>query len=110
MEFLFERQAMRGEPLPKTLDIADSCLYMALKNLYAMYRAGLITRKDAKTEKQRLVYNWETDKSKIEFLNRESETLREQIGKSAERYVNERTIEAADEMYCAFYKKGNINK
>lgn len=110
MEFLFERQAMRGEPLPKTLDIADSCLYMALKNLYAMYRAGLITRKDATAEKQRLVYNWETDKSKIEFLNRESEALRERIGKSAERYANERTIEAADEMYCAFYKKRNINK
>ena len=103
MELAFERDAMQGQPLPKGLDIADSCLYIALKNLYAMYRNKLISRKDATEEKRRLIYNWETDKSKIEFLNRESEALRSKIGEASYRYKNEPTIENADKLYAAFY-------
>lgn len=102
-EFEFERDAMNGKPLPKGLDIADSCLYVALKNLYAMYRNKMISRKDATEEKQRLVYNWTTDKSKIEFLNRESEELRNKIGTASEDYKNNPCIETADKLYAAFY-------
>ena len=102
-EFSFERQAMHGEPLPQGLDIADSCLYVALKNLYAMYRNKMISRKDATEEKQRLVYNWTTDKYKIEFLNRDSEALRGKIGTASEDYKNNPCIESADKLYAAFY-------
>lgn len=102
-EFEFERDAMNGKPLPKGLDIADSCLYVALKNLYAMYRNKMISRKDATEEKQRLVYNWTTYKSKIEFLNRESEELRNKIGTASEDYKNNPCIETADKLYAAFY-------
>ena len=102
-EFSFERQAMRGEPLPQGLDIADSCLYVALKNLYAMYRNKMISRKDATEEKRRLVYNWTTDKSKIEFLNRDSEALRYKIVTASEEYKNNPCIESADKLYAAFY-------
>lgn len=103
MEFDFEKQAMNGDPLPKGLDIADSCLYIALKNLYAMYRDKLISRKDATEEKKRLVYNWETDKAKIEFLDRESEILKNKIGTASEYYKNNPCIETADKLYAAFY-------
>ena len=102
-EFYFERQAMHGEPLPQGLDIADSCLYVALKNLYAMYRNKMISRKDATEEKRRLIYNWKTDKSKIEFLNRESEELRNKIGTASEDYKNNPCIESAEKLYAAFY-------
>ena len=102
-EFTFEREAMQGNPLPQGLDIADSCLYVALKNLYAMYRNKLISRKDATEEKRRLVYNWTTDKSKIEFLNREAESLRDKISVASEDYKNNPCIEAADKLYAAFY-------
>ena len=102
-EFTFEREAMQGKPLPQGLDIADSCLYVALKNLYAMYRNKLISRKDATEEKRRLIYNWTTDKAKIEFLNRESETLRDKIGDVSEEYKNNPCIETADKLYAAFY-------
>ena len=102
-EFSFEREAMQGEPLPKGLDIADTCLYVALKNLYAMYQNKLISRKDATEEKRRLVYNWTTDKAKIEFLNRESETLRDKIGAASEDYKNNPGIENAEKLYAAFY-------
>ena len=103
MEFSFEREAMQGQPLPKGLDIADSCLYVALKNLYAMYRNKLIIRKDATEEKKRLVYNWTTDKTKIEFLNRESDVLGARIGAASDEYKNNPCIENADKLYAAFY-------
>ena len=103
MEFAFEKDAMQGQPLTKGLDVADSCLYVALKNLYAMYRNKLISRKDATEEKKRLIYNWTTDKSKIEFLNRESESLRDKIGTASDEYKNNPCIETADKLYAAFY-------
>lgn len=103
MEFPFERDAMRGEPLPPKLDIADSCLYIALKNLYAMYHSKLISRENATEEKRRLIYNWTTDKSKIEFLNRDSEALRDKISVASEDYKKNPCIENADKLYAAFY-------
>lgn len=103
MEFAFEREAMQGQPLPKELDIVDSCLYIALKNLYAMYRNKLISRKDATEEKKRLVYNWGTDKAKIEFLNRDSEILKNKIETASEDYKNNPCVETADKLYSAFY-------
>lgn len=102
-EFAFEREAMQGKPLPQGLDIADSCLYIALKNLYAMYQNKMISRKDATEEKRRLVYNWTTDKAKLDFLNRESESLRNKIGAASEKYKNNPCIETADKLYAAFY-------
>lgn len=102
-EFSFEREAMQGQPLPKGLDIADSCLYIALKNLYAMYHSKLISRKDATEEKKRLIYNWTTDKSKIECLNRDSECLKNRIGVASEDYKNNPCVGTADKLYAAFY-------
>ena len=103
MEFDFEKDAMQGQPLPKGLDIADSCLYVALKNLYAMYRNKLISRKDAIEEKKRLIYNWTTDKAKIEFISREADALRDKIGTASEEYKSNPCIETADKLYAAFY-------
>ena len=103
MEFAFEIEAMQGQPLPKGLDIVDSCLYVSLQNLYAMYRNKLISRQDATEEKKRLVYNWETDKAKIEFLDRDSEILKNKIGAASEDYKNNPCVETADKLYAAFY-------
>ena len=102
-EFEFERKAMKAEPCPKELDISDTCAYMALSSLYRMYRNGLISRKDAAKEKETIVFNWKTDKSKLEILNRESEELKQKIGSASEEYVKNPTIENAERLYCAFY-------
>ena len=107
MEFDFERQAMAGELCPKKLDIADTCAYIALKHLYAMFKQNLISRKDATEEKKRIVYNWTTDKSKIEVLNRENEALREKIGDASDAYRNNPSIETADALYAALYNLPN---
>ena len=89
--------------MPPKLDIADSCLYMALKSLYAMYRAALIKRKEATEEKRRIVYNWTVDKSKLDFLNRESDALRDKIGAASAEYAETPTIDNADKLYAALY-------
>lgn len=94
---------MQGKPLPKGLDIADSCLYVALKQLYVMYRKGLISREDAKREKSNLIFNWKTDKSKIEFLNRENDSLQGKIKEASENYKNNPCVETADKLYASFY-------
>ena len=107
MQIEFEKDAMHGEPLPKGLDVADSCLYIALKNLYSMYRQGLISRKDASEEKKRRLQNWTNDKSRIEFLNRESDELKNKIGEAAEKYKNAPCIENADRLYAALYNLPN---
>lgn len=102
-EFPFERDAMKGEPLPPKLDIADSCLYVALKNLYAMYYEKLISRSAATEEKKTLVRNWKEGKSKLEFLDRDSKALSEKIGSASKEYKNNPCIETADRLYAAFY-------
>ena len=98
-----EKQAMTGNPIPRGLDIADSCIYIALKNLYAMYHNKLISRKDATEEKRRLIYNWTMDKSKIEFLDRDSDALKGRINDASENYKKNPSIENADKLYAAFY-------
>lgn len=102
-EFEFERKAMKGEPCPKELDIADTCAYMALKSLYRMYRHGIISRNDAAKEKETIVFNWETEKSKLKFLNRETKELKEKIGTASAEYAKKPTIENAERLYCALY-------
>ena len=103
MEFSFEHAAMKGDPLPKKLDIADSCLYMGLKYIYAMYKVGLLQRETAREEKRTLVFNWKKNKSEVEFLNRENEALSFRIKNASERYMKSPSIETADELYAAFY-------
>lgn len=103
MEFPFERDAMKGEPLPHGLDIADSCLYVGLKHLYAMYYGKHISRNEAREEKNRLVYNWTRGKSKLEFLSREALSLSTRISNASEEYKNNPCIETADALYAALY-------
>ena len=103
MEFEFERKAMKNEPCPKGLDVVDTAIYMALRYLYAMYKRGLISREKATAEKETIVFNWKTDKSKLEFLNRETKALREKIGGASAEYAKNPTIENAERLYCALY-------
>ena len=103
MNIEFEKQAMHGEPLPQGLDIVDSCLYVALEYLYKAYRAGIMTREEAKREKEILVYNYTTNKSDIEFLNRNCLRLRERIFNASEEYRLSPSLENANKLYAAFY-------
>lgn len=103
MEFEFERKAMKNEPCPKGLDVVDTAIYMALRYLYLMYRHGLISREKAADEKKTIIFNMTKDKSKLEFINRENEALKNKISEASYRYKNDPTIENADKLYAAFY-------
>lgn len=103
MEFEFERKAMKNEPCPKDLDVIDTAIYMALRCLYSMYRYGLISREKAAEEKKTIVFNMANEKSKLEFLNRESQALKNKIGEASEKYKIEPTIANADKLYAALY-------
>lgn len=99
----YEQMAMRGDPIPQNLDVADTCAYVSLQHLYAMYRQNLISREDAQKEKEHILYNIQSCKSVLAFLSRASLGLQERIKNASENYLNNPTIENADELYGAFY-------
>ena len=102
-EFDFERDAMAGKPCPKKMNIVDTCVYISLKNLYAMYKAGLISRKDAQEEKKTLIYNSTMWYSMLEFLDRENKSVAQKMSATAEEYRKNPTIENAEKFFAAFY-------
>lgn len=102
--FPFEKAAMEGKGTPKGLDIADTCAFLALKSLYAMYRKGLIDKVNGKEEKNTIFYNWTKNKSEIEFLKRESIALSKRISLASDEYRKNPSIENADKLYAAFYR------
>lgn len=103
MEFPFERQAMKGDPVPHDLDVADTCAYIALTHIYAGYKAGLFNKLEAREKKEAIVNAWNLHKSKIEFVERKSEALMGRIKEAADNYVWDTTIENAEKMYAAFF-------
>ena len=98
----YEKDAMSNKPLPKDLDVVDSFVYLALKYLYLAYKK-LCSRGEASKEKATILYNMSEGKSKLAFLNRQSDTLRDRISEASERYAEDPTIENADKLYAAFY-------
>lgn len=103
MEFAYEKRAMRNEPLPKGLDVADSCTYLSFRYLYLMYKGNLISKEEAIEEKRSILYNYSKTKSEVEFLEREVFKASERIKSASEEYVKKPTIENADKLYAAFY-------
>ena len=99
----FEIEAMNEESLPVGLDIADQFLFLGLKCLYAMHRRGLISRDRASKEKEKLAFQWKTEKSKLEFLSREAVDLSERIKTASDDFKESRTLENADALYAAIY-------
>lgn len=99
----YEKEAMANKPLPKDLDVVDSFVYLALKYLYSAYRKKLCSREEASKEKATILYNMSEGKSKLDFLDRQSESLRDRIKEASDRYAEDPTIENADKLYAAFY-------
>lgn len=99
----YEKDAMANKPLPKDLDVVDSYVYLALKCLYSAYKKKLCSREEASEEKATILYNMSEGKSKLAFLDRQSDTLRDRISEASERYAENPTIENADKLYAAFY-------
>lgn len=48
--------ANRGEPIPDNMLLHDAMLFACLRETYSKFHAGLLSKEDAVTEKQRLLY------------------------------------------------------
>jgi hypothetical protein len=94
---------MKGDPVPHDLDVADTCAYIALTHIYAGYKAGLFNKLEAREKKEAIVNAWNLHKSKIEFVERKSDSLAGRIKEASDRYVYDSTVENADRLYAAFW-------
>jgi hypothetical protein len=102
IEFSFEKQAIKGEPLPAGLSGAEQVLYHGLRLLYAQYRMGIISRTQAKAEKFQLVQLYE----KIDFDCKAWEAsvgVWKRLEGAVARYRASKTTENADKCLEAIY-------
>ena len=53
-EFPWEQRARRDEELPEDLGLADQWAYLAVRSIYADYRAKRLTREQASAEKMKI--------------------------------------------------------
>ena len=58
----WEKQAMRGDPMPDGMEYPDQVLYQSLSLLYARYRLKQIERDQASKEKKQLLDEYEAYK------------------------------------------------
>ena len=100
MVFEFEGAAMRGDPLPRGMDLADQTAYIALRYLYAQHRAGNIGRDAASAEKREIVRAWEAAKRQCGLSAYSAEFFRA-VEWYATDYRKLRTVEAADRLVDA---------
>lgn len=100
MVFEFEKRAMRGDPLPRGMDLADQTAYIALRYLYAQHRAGSLSRDAASQEKREIVRAWEAAKRQC-GLSAYSAEFFKVVEWYATDYRKQRTIEAADKLVDA---------
>lgn len=100
----FERAAMRGELMPSGLRIYEQCAYQSLRHLYARYRDGRISKEDASAEKKQIYF--QHDRARAEFESaRKASLAHSKLWLNTEaalnRYAQERTPEAADQLWEA---------
>ena len=109
MEFPFEREAMRGDPMPDGLRLYEQSAYQALRHLYAMYHRKAISREDAAREKNQIRFQY--DRAKADFeTNRKNNLAHAKMWKeiegAANRFGRERTLENAEAFVRAVYGCG----
>lgn len=91
----YEKQAMRGDPMPDGLDSPDQLLYQALVILYARYRMNIILRDQAISEKKSLLDKHRVFRFRWEMGDRWVEVIKKTELARAE-YRKNRTLENAD--------------
>ena len=52
MIFPWEGQAMNGEPMPEGLSLHDQAAYTSIRNIYAAYREGRLSKETGSAEKK----------------------------------------------------------
>lgn len=106
MQFPYEKEAMRGEPMPKDLSLVDQMAYQALASMHSRFRSGAITREQGALEKQKLSLEYNKAVNQRQRESNMAQHYAEQnirIESAANSYAKERTLENADKLYKALY-------
>lgn len=106
MKFQFEKEAMRGDPMPDGLSLIDQMAYQTLACIYLRYHLKGITRDQGSEEKNKLIVTYEKEAKKreqeINMAFHYASTYAS-IERSANAYAKNRTLDNADRLYKALY-------
>lgn len=100
-EIPYERAAMNGDPMPDGLSMEDQLLYLSLRNLYASFRSGTISREHGSAEKGKLLYE---HGRRVRLHNvslrgsKHTAAMWGSIAKYTHAYRKDRTVENADKL------------
>ena len=103
MDIEFERAAVQQKEMPDGLRLSEQKAYTALRNIYTAYHRKDISKSVAKSDRDKVIRALITEKSEEDFLNRESEALKNRIDEASKAYKEQPSKENADNLYCAFY-------
>lgn len=98
MDFPYERDAMRGEPMPNGLDGADRLYYLQLVYLYHVFHTGKWTREQSAAEKQKFLRERAVNKANL-AMYQEAAQMRGKIGTAISAFSNEKTVENAQTVF-----------
>lgn len=72
MVFLWEEKAMNGEPMPDGLSLFDQAAYTAVRNIYAAYHEGRLSREDGSSEKRKVKKKYDQAVEDEKFRNKQA--------------------------------------
>lgn len=70
MVFSWEEKAMNGEPMPDGLSLFDQAAYTAVRNIYAAYREGRLSKEAGSSEKKMVKRKYDQAKENEAFRNK----------------------------------------
>lgn len=97
----FEQEAMDNMPLPDGLSLEDQSMYLALRNLYAAKRLGIITRDQGMAEKLKLKSEYDKRKRLANTARKQSDhtvSMWRDMEGLVSAYRKNRTLEIADKL------------
>lgn len=106
MTYAYEREASRGDPMPEGLTTVEQAVYQGMRYLYAVYRAGRLSKDAAAREKAALLRELTRAREREELrdrIERKTAAMWKAIEAAANRYGTERTLENADAFVEAVY-------
>lgn len=86
VEFPFEQEARRGQPVPGNLPLIDCMAYIALRGIYQQFYSGQINQEQAGAEKQQLWQEW-TRAKETEAFERKLQNYHVRLIKGVEQAV-----------------------
>lgn len=106
MKYQYEREAARGDPMPEGLTMTEQATYQGMRYLYAVYRAGRLTKEAAAREKAAMLRELNRSREREDLrerLEKKTAAMWKAVEAAGNRYGTERTLENADAFVEAVY-------